>query len=357
MANVYRTDHIGTLIKSESLISAQAAGADAAARQGAEDAAVLEVIESQKALLMSIYTDGQLRRADPDEPYVSAIDGLQRSTTPVRSAALQSAWEVRGTIEQTARLTEREVSFLKTKSRSAFKICLTSPSALALRLYKPGVTDAAYGTVAELATALGVILRSEVTALFQEGVQYVQLSGSAYHALYEGAGAALLDLPGKDSAALFDELLAVDVATLKDISKPTSATLAMHIGRIAELNDVTDRYERMLTRLLERLPIDRVLLEYEESREHDFASLGGLRAGQMAVLGLVRSQGEPDEVGSVLDRVEQAARSTDQQTLALSPRRGFFNVPGQSAADQLKAQRRALLRLSEAVQQFWGFEA
>lgn len=66
----------------------------------------------------------------------------------------------------------------------------------------------------------------------------------------------------------------------------------MHIGRVPELNDVSDRYERMVTRLVEQLPVDRVLLEYGEPREHDFTSLRALPAGKMAVLGLVRSEGE-----------------------------------------------------------------
>lgn len=360
MANVYRADHVGTLIKPNFLLTAQvdfAAGkSDAAARRVAEDAAISEVLVLQKAVVMSIVTDGEYRRAHPDEPYVNALEGLRRFEAPSRSATLHSAYAVCGTLRQTSRLAEREVSFLKDKTQSPFKICLMSPSALALRFYRPGLTEAAYRTVCDLATTLGDVLRSEVSALFQEGVRYVQLSSPAYHALFEGVGANVFHLPVKNPAALFEELLAIDVTALNGISKPSSATLAMQIGRILELSDASDRYERMAVRLLEQLPVDRVLLEYGEPREHDFVSLKALPAGKMAVLGLVRSDDEPEEIGAVIDRVDKAARMAEEHNLALSPRRGFCNAPGRDVAAQLQTQHRSLLRVSEVVQQFWGLE-
>src|SRR5271168_1417912 len=214
MANVFRADHIGTFIKPQALQTAQensAASADAAAaRHAAEEAAILEALQMQSAVLLTFRTDGQLRRANFDEPYITAISGLRRSQAPVRSASLRSPWEVYSTLKQTSRVTESEVSFLKTKARSPFKVCLSSPSALALRFYRPGVTDAVYRTVADLAAAFGEILQSEVNALFQDGVEYVQLSSLAYHALFEGGGASVFDLPVNDAAALFDALVAID---------------------------------------------------------------------------------------------------------------------------------------------------
>lgn len=358
MANVYRADHVGALIKPKSLLTAQedfvAGKADAAARRAAEEAAISEVLALQKAAVMSIVTDGEYRRAHPDEPYVNALEGLKRLEAPTRSAALHSAYAACGPLQQTSRLIQREVSFLKDKTHSPFKICLMSPSTLAVRFYKPGITEAAYRTVCDLATTLGAVLRSEISALFQDGVQYVQLSSPAYCALFEGVGVNVLPLPVKSPAALFEELLAIDVAALNGISKPSSATLAVQIRRLP--NDASDRYEHMATRLLEQLPVDRVLLEYGEPAQHDFAALKALPAGKIAVLGLVRNDGEPEEIGAVIERIDKAARMTEEQNLALSPRREFCNAPGQDVAAQLQTQHRSLLRVSEVVQQFWGLE-
>src|SRR5216684_2486723 len=247
MANVYRADHVGALIKPEALLAAQkdfaAGNVDAAVKRAAEDAAIIEALALQKAIVMTVVTDGEFRRADADEPYASALEGVKRSETPVRDASLQSVYAVCGKIKQTSRLAAREVDFLKAKTQSPFKICLTSPSTLALRLYKPGITEAAYRTVVDLAAALGEILRSEIDALIKDGAQYVQLNGPAYHALFEGAGTELLGLPDKDRGALFNELLAADAASLKEINRSGSATLAVRLDRVPELNDDSDRYE------------------------------------------------------------------------------------------------------------------
>jgi 5-methyltetrahydropteroyltriglutamate--homocysteine methyltransferase len=361
MANVFRADHVGALIKPESLLSAQAAQAagkgDAAALRAAEDAAIVQALELQKSVVMTVVTDGELRRASPDEPYASALEGLQRrSSGPAQASTLRSAYAVCAPLKQKGRLMEREVSFLKANTRSPFKIGLTSPSSLALRLYQPGVTEKAYPRIHDLAAALGDILRHEIEALFGEGVRYVQLDGPVYHALFEGVGQRLLDLPGKNLITTFDELVALDVAMLESIKKPAPATLGMHIGRAADLNDGADRYERMVTQLLERLPVDRVLLEYAEPEERDFSALKALPSGKMAVLGLVRTEGRPEEIRAVIDRIEQAARMTAEENLALSPRAALVNVPGQPVAAQLKAQQEILTRTSEVAQQFWGLE-
>jgi hypothetical protein len=76
----------------------------------------------------------------------------------------------------------------------------------------------------------------------------------------------------------------------------------------------------------------------------------------MAVLGLVRTEGEPEEIGAVIERIERAAKFMPEDHIALSPRRSFVNVSGRPVGEQLQEQHRTLLRTSEVVQQFWGLE-
>jgi 5-methyltetrahydropteroyltriglutamate--homocysteine methyltransferase len=360
MANVYRADHVGALIKPESVLTAQKAFAagqlDAASRTAAEDAAIVDALAHQKSLVMTVVTDGEFRRADSIEPYARSLDGITRGGPGAPSPSLKSDYVVNGKLKATSRLAAHESAFLTAKNQTRFKICLASPSTLALRLFRPGVTDSAYPTVARLAAAFGDILRSEITALLNDGVPYVQLNGGLYHALFEGAGRKLLPLAGNDRGGLFDELVSVDVAAIRDIPKSSAATIAMSIGRVAELEDRSDRYERMVASLLEQLPVDRVLLEYDEPQDHDFASLAALRPGQMAVLGLVRTDGQPEDIGDIIDRIERAAKLAQEDHLALSPRRSFFNDAARPLGAQLKQQEESLLRASEVVQQFWGLE-
>jgi 5-methyltetrahydropteroyltriglutamate--homocysteine methyltransferase len=351
MTNVYRADHVGRLVKPEALLTAPAS-----ALRAAQDAAIRDAIELQRKVLLTFSSDGELRRANADEPYVSCLEGMQRGDDSAHgNHALRSAHAVCGTVRARRRFTEGDVAFLRAQTKASLKIGLRSPSSLAVRYFKPGVTTPFYRTVQELAVALGHILQSEIEALIGEGVDYVQLDSPAYDAVYEGAGLAQLPLPELASADAFESLVAVDAAMLKADRNPGAATLAMHMGRLEGAETDSDRYERMIGRVLALLPVQRVLLEYAAPREHDFTALTALPAGAMAVLGLVQSNGQPDEIATLIERIEQAARCAPEENLALSPCRGFDNRPGVPVAADMQRQLRALDRTSEAVQQFWGF--
>lgn len=362
MANVFRADHIGSLVKPQSLLTAQAAFAagskdqDEAALRKVEEEAIKQALDLQKKVVMTVVTDGEMRRTNADDPYVRSLEGIKRHAAATGVASvLQSAYGVCEPVSQRQRFTEDEVRFLKSTTAVAFKICLLSPSTLAMRFYKPGMTDTAYRSVQELAGAFSLIVQREIEALTSDGVAYVQINSPAYDALYDGSGLHLHDLPGLASAGAFDELVAIDAAMLRKV-KVSASTLAMHLGRAEGVNHTNDRYERMIEKLLGTLPVDRVLLEYGESAAHDFRALKALPAGMMAVLGLVRTDGEPEEIGDVIRRVELAARQAPEENLALSPRKGFANIAGHAVDADLAAQKRCLIRASEVVQQFWGLE-
>jgi 5-methyltetrahydropteroyltriglutamate--homocysteine methyltransferase len=354
MANVYRADHVGGLIKPQALLTAhegfQTGRVDAAGRIAAEDAAITEALAEQKAIVMTVVTDGEFRRIHADEPY-GQIAGLEPRTGVLHAS--QSRFCVHGPVAANGRLFAAEADFLTNAKQSRFKVGLHSPGTLALRLFQPGVTDAAYSSVVELAGALAPVLSAEINALFESGVPYVQLNAPHYHSLFTDPSRWAAHLPA--SAASLEGLVAADAALVSSL-KPTKNILALRIDRSQEAGEPTDSYERLVGKLVERIPVERYLLEYDEPAEHDFEALAALPLGKMAVLGLVRTEGTAEEIGQVIDRVEQAARKTSEDQLAVSPRRAFRLKPGRRLEEQLEAQHRSLLRASEVVQQFWGLE-
>lgn len=359
MANVYRSDHIGALVKPQALLSAEEAArsggaAELAALRAAQDSAIREALELQKSAVMTVVTDGELRRASGDEPYLSALEGFAR-VAGAESTALRSTFDVTAALKPRKSLTGDEVQFLKSATGARSKVCLLSPSALAVRFFSPGKSGAAYASVVELAAAFSPLIQRELESLIEAKIGYVQLNAPAYDALFEQAGAPLLNLPALQSASAFDELVAVDAALLKSLSNADAATVGVHVPRAPGADQGSDRYERLISRLWEVLPADRLLLEYGVPAAHDFQSLGALTEGQRAVLGLVSTTGKPEEIGDLIGRLEDAARHTAEENLAVSPSRSFSNA-GQSAEAALAAQKRVLVRTSEVVQQFWGLE-
>ena len=204
--------------------------------------------------------------------------------------------------------------------------------------------------------AFAPLIQAEADALLRDGVAYLQFDGCAYDPLYESAAGSMLDVPDANATSTFDDLLDIDRALVAALAKAPNATVGVHVSRMAALHDTSDRFERMAMRLFEALPSDRLLLEYGEPASHDFQCLAAMPEGRVAVLGLVRTEAEPEGINELIGRLERAACYTDERNLALSPRRGFGNPPGSSAEAMLAAQRETLVRASEVVQQFWGLE-
>jgi 5-methyltetrahydropteroyltriglutamate--homocysteine methyltransferase len=363
MANVFRADHVGSLVKTPALLAAEgafAAGAlDAKGLETAQDAAVGEALVLQKKIGVTVVTDGELRRRDCDSPY-AAIPGIQPRTLPTDSGNQPGGWQSRyrvgARLQPGKRLTGHESGFLRAQTKLPFKISLFAPSTLALRMFEPGVTDAVYPTLAALTHAFGEIIQREIEALFTEGVRYIQLSCPAYGWLYDDSVRSHIKLAGQELQGAFEQLLQADVQMLGRLKKPATTVVGLHIGRCPASDPTTDSFERLLRSVLPRSPVDRFLLEYADPQPHDFSSLAVLPSDKIAALGLVSTDTEPEGLDAILSRFDRAVEHSEERSLAISPRRGFTNDSRRTTEASIELQRRSLETTSEAVQRVWGLE-
>ena len=355
MANVFRTDLVGGLVKPRALLQAEAAFAsgslDEKGLEAAQDAAIEQALNVQKDIGLPVITDGELRRVTADSPYSSVLTGLRPRGAPANGLA---GYCVAGRIQSQGRLIARETQFLLANTTQfPFKISLFAPSALALRMFEPGVTDAVYPTLSALASDFSEMIRAEVAALVGEGVRYIQLSCPAYAWLFDPAARSALRLPGLETA--FEELLAADVQMLQKLEWPESIAVGLHIGRCAASDPRTDVFERMLEKVLPRAPVDRFLIEYADPQPHDFTALAALPADRIAALGLV-STTQPEDTGDIIFRFDKAAKHTEDSRLGISTRCRFSNDANTNPDAALAGQRRALERTYDAVMQIFGPE-
>ena len=396
MANFFRADLAGSLVKPRALLEAEAAFAsgtlDFQGLEAAQNAAVQQALALQKESGLTFVTDGEFRRPVVDSPYVDAIGGIRQRSGGAGVAGAAGGGAARGgagagaaasasggaagasgalgdagdaadwrshycvatRLQQNRRLVEHELSFLKAHTKVPTKVSLLAPSALALRMFEPGVTDAVYSRLPALAVAFAEILQGELDALTSEGARYIQLSCPAYAWLSDAAAISQLKLPGVDTA--FEELLDVDMRMLERLRRSANTAVGLYIGRCAAADPASDSFERMLENVLPRAPVDRFLLEYCGPQPHDFSALGALPQAKIAALGLVSTDTEPESLDALMARFEQASARTDERNLALSARRGFSNHPGRSPEDSIKLQRHSLERTIEVVQYIWGLE-
>jgi 5-methyltetrahydropteroyltriglutamate--homocysteine methyltransferase len=238
-------------------------------------------------------------------------------TTKLRSIAFTAT----ARLKQRERLAGDEVAYVKSLTDTPVKATLIAPGFLADRFWKDGVTDAFYSSREEFAAEVAAITKAEIESLIADGVQYVQLDNPGY-------GAYLGSHAGQDPAG-FERVLSADIAAVEGVKRPDGVAIGLHVCRGNQSSKWMGEgdHEPIAEELFGRLPVDRLLLEYDDERAGGFAPLRFVPRGTVAVLGLVSSKnGELEPVGELRRRIDAAARYTDYDDLALSPQCGFASI-------------------------------
>lgn len=376
MAERYRADHVGSLLRPAALLEARAA--HAAGRisleqlRDVEDRAILDALAMQRQAGIDVYTDGEYRRSwwagaiaesvegiitDPEAVVTPGWQGPSGALADATAAEIGFAAQVVGAkLRQVRRLTAHESGFLKRHAPGPCKITIPGAMSRALGWYKPGLTDRFYPTPADLVQDIVDILRREVQALIAEGVSYIQLDSLRYVIqLADPHIRQQMQQAGQDLEKALDDTIAADNATLQD-ARGAGVTIGLHMcrGNNRSAWRTTGSYEAIAEKAFNELAVDRFLLEYDTERAGGFAPLRFVPNDKMVVLGLISSKDpQLESQDQLLRRIDEAAKYVPLERLALSPQCGFASTaPGNLLTwDQ---QRRKLDLVVETARKVWG---
>ncbi len=194
MPEVYRADHVGSLLRPADLHQARANCREGMLElhqlRAIEDAAILHVLERQQAAGVEIYTDGEFRRSGFQNDLIEAVEGYVETNDP----AVVRVWQgpggepheqgtrqvVGGKLRQLRRLTQYQATFMNAYAPGPFKITVPSPSQYPAISFQPGLTDRYYPTRSDLLWDIAEIIKAEISALLESGVPYVQIDAPRY---------------------------------------------------------------------------------------------------------------------------------------------------------------------------------
>jgi 5-methyltetrahydropteroyltriglutamate--homocysteine methyltransferase len=362
MTEKFRADQIGSLLRPEALLAARR-GHDAgevtdAGLRAAEDEAITTAVRRQEATGIDVLTDGEFRRRDFRSGFAQAVDGIEMSawdmpwhsaegTTRLRSIAFTATARLR----QRERLAGGEVAFVSSLTAAPVKATLIAPGFLADRFWKDGVTSACYSSREEFAAEVAAITRAEITALIADGVRYIQLDNPGY-------GAYLGSHAGHDPAG-FERVLSADIAAVQGLERPDGVTIGLHVCRGNQSSRWMGEgdYEPVAEELFGRLPVDRLLLEYDDERAGGFAPLRFVPPGTVSVLGLVSSKaGQLETADALRERIDEAAKYAAYEDLALSPQCGFASIAEGGNLLTEDEQYAKLALVADVARSVWGHE-
>src|SRR2546421_174843 len=189
-------------------------------------------------------------------------------------------------------------------------------------------TDGEFRRRSEMLRDVVRIIRDEVQALIQDGVDYVQLDAPFYGVFIDEQHRATLQQSGVDPDKALHEVVAADNAAIEGLPRD-NVTLALHICRGNSRSRwlYEGGYNPIAEVLFSTLGVDTFLLEYDSERMGGFEPLRYLPAGKTAVLGLVTSK-EPglEPYDQLRRRIDAAAQVVPLEQIALSPPCGFTYV-------------------------------
>jgi 5-methyltetrahydropteroyltriglutamate--homocysteine methyltransferase len=335
MANPYRADQVGSLLRPAELLEARHANAPDEQVRALEDRHILDVLDRQRALGLDVVTDGELRRTNFMSDLTDAVDGFDTGDAVARtwqgsgSKVTSVTGVVVAKLAQRRSLTAAELPFLQRHAGAPYKVTLPSATQFPAIAYKRGITDQVYAHPNDLQWDVAEIIMKEMRLLAEGGVPYLQIDAPRYSYYIDPKWRAWLrtDL-GVDPDAALDEAVRVDNACF-DAARRPGVTLAIHLCRGNNRSHwyAEGGYDAIAEKLFSELRVDRFLLEYDDDRSGGFEPLRFVPPGKQVVLGLVSSKLAALESADTLRRrIDEASRHVPLDHLSLSPQCGFAST-------------------------------
>ena len=342
---VARADTVGSLLRDGAVV--RAARRSSPADSALLNDAVRDAIRLQEEAGLDVITDGEVRRVSWAQTprFVDAFTTAESRTgsgplnwrggsqgrfgatnSGGRPARYPAVVRQVATAPRIGDMTD-EYAFLARYAQARTKFTMPAPS-YHRRYWSPTHSIAAYGSCDEYLTEVRDYLRSVVDRLVALGCDYIQLDAPNYGSLCDPDTRAAMVAAGRDPDAELAFDAALDGSLFDGV---TGVTTALHVCRgngPAGAWHSAGGYGAISAALFPKLPMDRLLLEYDSDRAGGFEPLGDVPESTVVVLGLISTKSPRLEYeGDVLARIAEAARFKPQAELALSTQCGFASVP------------------------------
>ena len=365
-----RADHVGSLIRSDTLKDLRARLVPAAeavlirAKKpaeliAAEDAAVRDAVALQEAAGLQVVTDGELRRGSYYADFFRSIDGVEVSRNNSRVTFVDGSKT--GTIGAHAKIrlprggvTVDDFAFLKAQTKVTAKMTIPSPlhGQYLEDLHPPGSgytdRDAFWADFTQA-------FRDEIALLAQAGCTYVQFDDTTFVRLCDPKHIQMLKDDGDTPEAALHRWVTIMNACMQD--RPAGMTFGVHFcrGNGGGGSWVSQGgYGPIAEIVFGGLNADRLLLEYDSDRAGGFEPLRHVAPSKVAVLGLITTKNATLESADLLKRrIDEAAKFLSLEHLALSPQCGFASgvLGGQMGRDM---EDKKLRRVVDVARDVWG---
>jgi methionine synthase II (cobalamin-independent) len=366
----FRADHVGSLLRPPELMKARAAfktGAiDAETLRGAEDAAVLDVIELQRQAGLQTVTDGEFRRTSWHMDFIYQLGGVEQvagESLHVQFRDEQGEYDY----APPAMAITSQVTLPRTIFAEAFeflrdhahedqtpKLTIPSPSMVHYRGGNSALDPSAYPDPARFWEDLSAAYRAQLHGVYGLGCRYLQLDDTSLAYINDPAQRAHIEQIGGDPEHLHEQYIANLNRVLA--GKPDDLVVTTHLcrGNNQSMWAAEGGYDFVAEALFGDLQVNGYFLEFDDERSGTFEPLRFVPPGKQVVLGLVTTKRpELEDADMLKRRIEEASRYIDIDQLCLSGQCGFSSTEegNRLTIDQERAKLELIVNVAADV---WG---
>lgn len=362
----FRAEHIGSLLRPQSLLERRASFArgetDQAAVAAAENRAIKDALALQERIGLRLATDGEFRRRSYHSFFygklgdisIDTIGGEEARAGAPGQRGAQPVALIRSRVRWTEPIHVADFQFVRAHTGLVPKITIPGPCALHFRGGDAAVLAGAYDDVEQFWDDIVEAFGKELAALAAAGCRYVQIDETAFAKFGDPEVQAQLRTRGDDWSALIDKYVAVTNRIIANA--PTEMRIGMHLcrGNRGGQWHAEGSYDDVAERLFNALNIPFYFLEYDTPRAGTFTPLRLVPRHKTVVLGLVSTKTPAMESKDQLRRrLDEAARHLDLDRIAVSPQCGFASLDsGNPIPPEVQEQKLSLV--VELARDVWG---
>jgi 5-methyltetrahydropteroyltriglutamate--homocysteine methyltransferase len=367
----FRADHVGSLLRPPALAQARAdhkAGSlDADGLHAVEDAAILEVIEMQRAVGLKSVTDGELRRTSWHMDFIYQLQGISQVDGESMHVQFKNeqgtydyappAMRVSGKVGLGHTIFADAFTFLRDHAHAdqTPKLTIPSPSMVHYRGGNAAIDRDVYPDIDEFWSDLAAAYRQEIKAVYDLGCRYLQLDDTSLAYVNDPAQREHIEAIGGDPEHLHEQYIEVINRALE--GKPCDLRITTHLcrGNNQSMWAAEGGYDFVADALFNKLGVNGYFLEFDDERSGTFEPLRHLPKGdKRVILGIVTTKrAELEDKDMLKRRIEEAAKYVDINQLGISGQCGFSSTEegNNLTIDEQKAKLELIVEVAAEV---WG---
>lgn len=362
----YRADHVGSLLRPDSVKEARRKfyddkSIDKAELAAVEDEAIRDAIRMQEEVGLLAVTDGEIRRSFWHYDFMGELDGF---TLDQRDEGVQfhgvKLRPIHPTITGKLDFPDdhpmlAHYRFVAENTKVTPKISIPGPSCCHFRTARADIHPAEYADLDVLFADLARTYAKAVQSFYDAGCRYLQMDDIFFAYLCDPKHREAKKAEGQDPDWLIDRYAWMMNEAIKD--RPSDMVIGMHMcrGNFQSTYAAEGAYDPAADAIFNKTDVDIYFMEYDSDRSGGLEPLKLLPKGKKRVLpGFITTKTpEMENLDDLKRKFEEASKYADLDQLGIAPQCGFASTEegNKVTMDDQKRKLELVVKTAEAI---WG---